>query len=89
MPVWPCKVATNLPPGASHSLTVPSSPPLATSRPSALSATRYTSLECPCRVANSFPVDASQSLTVLSKPPLATSCPSPLSATPIIGPVWP
>src|ERR1700724_3636698 len=68
--------------GVSHSRTIPSSLLLASSRPSALSATPWTGPVCPCNVASSRPVLASHNRTVLSALPLASSRPSALSATP-------
>ena len=51
----------------SHSRTVPSSPPLASSRPSADSATPQTAPVWPCRVASGCPVPVSHSRTVPSR----------------------
>ena len=59
-------VASSRPLPASHSLTVPSKPPLASNCPSALSATPKTSPLCPCNVASSRPLAVSHSRTVPS-----------------------
>ena len=78
--MWPCRVASGRPLPVSHSRTVPSSPPLATSWPSAESATPQTAPVWPCKVASGRPLAASHSRTVPSSPPLATSRPSALRA---------
>src|SRR4051794_22270412 len=61
--------------------TTPSRPPLATSRPSPLSATPQTPPTCPWRVASNRSPAGSQSRTVPSKPALAISRPSSFSDT--------
>ena len=72
---------TTSPVAAFHSLTVSSSDPLATHRPSGENATEFTQPECPDSVRTTSPVAASHSLTVLSLDPLATHRPSGEKAT--------
>src|SRR5262249_50617442 len=73
----------------SHSRTVPSSLPLATSCPSAESATVQTRPLCPRNVPSSRPPFTSHSRTVPSWLPLASSAPLALRASPRTPPVWP
>ncbi len=88
--MWPCRVASGCPVPASHSRTVPSAPPLASSRPSADSATPQTAPVWPCSVASGRPLPAPPTAAPSRPhrrwPPAA---PSADSATPRTAPVWP
>src|SRR5262249_2522386 len=65
-----------LAPGTSHRMTVRSSLPEATARPSGLKATAWTSPPCPSNVAVHLPVATSHNLTVRSAPPETSRVPS-------------
>ncbi len=62
-------------------MTLPSSPALASVRPSGLKATALTSSEWPRRLFTSLPVTAFQTRTRALASPLATHCPSRLTLT--------
>ena len=71
--VWPCSVCTSWPVAGSHSLTVLSSDPEASSLPSWENATACTESVWPCSVCTFWPVAGSYSLTVSSPNPEASS----------------
>ena len=95
----PLKVRTSTPVAASHSLAVPSSPPVSTYFPSGEKATlcleRFistadrTAVVCPLKVRTSTPVAASHSFAVLSWLPVSTYFPSGEKATLSTQPVCP
>ena len=72
----PARVAAGWPVAGSHSRTVPSSPALASSRPSGENATAVDPAGVAPRVAVGWPVAGSHSRTVPSSPALASSRPS-------------
>jgi len=72
-PTWSGTAAVPPANGASHSRTVRSNPPLASSRPSALTATVRMPPAWPCKAASSCPAGASHSRMVPSSPPRAPS----------------
>src|SRR5262249_3018751 len=74
---------------ASQTLTVRSTPPLASRLPSGDHATLLTSPACPFSASDCFPVPASQILAVPSADAVARSLPSGDQDTLLTGPSWP